>query len=67
MLLSRQKESIKRLRAKGAKWGRGTLLTEDKKNQIIILREKGQSLRKIAETLSVSKGSVQHVLKVANG
>ena len=67
MLLSRQKESIKRLRAKGAKWGRGTLLTEDKKNHIIILREKGQSLRKIAETLSVSKGSVQHVLKVANG
>lgn len=67
MLLSRQKESIKRLRDKNAKWGRGTLLDEEKKNSIILLREKGLSHRKIAETLEISKGSVQHALKVANG
>ena len=67
MLLSRQKESIKRLREKNAKWGRGTLLDEEKKNSIISLREKGLSHRKIAETLEISKGSVQHALKVANG
>lgn len=67
MLLSRQKESIKRLRDKNAKWGRGTLLDEEKKNSIISLREKGLSHRKIAETLEISKGSVQHALKVANG
>lgn len=67
MLLSRQKESIKRLREKNAKWGRGTLLDEDKKNRIIELREGGLSHRKIAETLCISKGSVQHALKVAHG
>ena len=67
MLLSRQKESIKRLRDKNAKWGRGTLLDKEKKNSIISLREKGLSHRKIAETLEISKGSVQHALKVANG
>ena len=67
MLLSRQKQSIKRLRDKNAKWGRGTLLDEEKKNSIISLREKGLSHRKIAETLEISKGSVQHALKVANG
>lgn len=67
MLLSRQKESIKRLRDKNAKWGRGTLLDEEKKNSIISLREKGLSHRKIAKTLEISKGSVQHALKVANG
>ena len=67
MLLSRQKESIKRLREKNAKWGRGTLLDEDKKNRIIELREDGLSHRKIAETLCISKGSVQHALKVAHG
>ena len=67
MWLSRQKESIKRLRDKNAKWGRGTLLDEEKKNSIISLREKGLSHRKIAETLEISKGSVQHALKVANG
>ena len=67
MCLSRQKESIKRLREKNAKWGRGKLLDEDKKNEIITLRETGFSHRKIAETLGVSKGSVQHTLKYANG
>lgn len=67
MLLSRQKESIKRLREKNAKWGRGTLLDEDKKNRIFELREGGLSHRKIAETLCISKGSVQHALKVAHG
>ena len=67
MLLSRQKESIKRLRGKGAKWGRGTLLDEKKKDEIHTLRKDGLSHRKIAETLNISKGSVQHALKVANG
>lgn len=67
MCLSRQKESIKRLREKNAKWGRGKLLDEDKKNKIITLRQTGFSHRKIAETLGISKGSVQHTLKYANG
>ena len=67
MLLSRQKESIKRLRGKGAKWGRGTLLDEKKNDEIHTLRKDGLSHRKIAETLNISKGSVQHALKVANG
>jgi DNA invertase Pin-like site-specific DNA recombinase len=71
LLLSRQKESIKRLREKGAKWGRGSLLGEETRARILSLREEGLSHRKIAEKLAISKGSVQHALKVggevANG
>ena len=67
MCLSSQKESIKRLRQKNAKWGRGKLLDKEKKNEIITLRETGFSHRKIAETLGISKGSVQYTQKYANG
>jgi len=63
MMLNRQSESIKRLREKGAKWGNGNLITQDKRDRIVLLRSQGLSYRGIVKEVEVSLGSVQHVLK----
>ena len=63
MIVSRQSESIKRLREKDTKWGKGKLMNEETKSNIFKLRDEGLSYRKICEELSVSKGSVQHALR----
>ena len=63
MIVSRQKESIKRIREKGGKWGRGNLISQDTREQIVQLKEQGLSYRKICKELDVSLGSVQHTLK----
>ena len=63
LIISRQSESIKRLREKGSKWGKGKLMSEETKSEIYKLRDKGLSYRKICEQLGVSKGSVQHALR----
>jgi DNA invertase Pin-like site-specific DNA recombinase len=63
MIVSRQSESIKRLREKDTKWGKGKLMNEETKSNIFKLRDKGLSYRKICEELNVSKGSVQHALR----
>ena len=63
MTISRQSESIKRLREKDTKWGKGKLMSEETKSNIFKLRDTGLSYRKICEELSVSKGSVQHALR----
>ena len=63
MIVSRQSESIKRLREKDTKWSKGKLMNEETKSNIFKLRDKGLSYRKICEELNVSKGSVQHALR----
>lgn len=66
MMLSRQKESIKRIRSKGGKWGRGHLISEDKRDKVVALRNEGLSLRKISSRIDISLGSVQYILKKAS-
>ena len=63
MIVSRQKESIKRIREKGGKWGKGHLISQQKRDEIISLQSKGVSYRNICKELDVSLGSVQHTLK----
>ena len=63
MIVSRQKESIKRIREKGGKWGKGNLISQHKREQIVSLQQQGLSYRNICKELDVSLGSVQHTLK----
>jgi len=63
MIVSRQKSSIERLREKNKKWGKGNLLSHDKRTQIVKLRDEGFSYRVICKKLGVSLGSVQHTLR----
>ena len=63
MIVSRQKESIKRIREKGGKWGKGNLISQEKRDNIVSLQSRGMSYRNICKELNVSLGSVQHTLK----
>ena len=63
MIVSRQKESIKRIREKGGKWGKGNLISQEKRDNIVSLQSRGVSYRNICKELNVSLGSVQHCLK----
>lgn len=63
MIISRQKSSIERLREKNKKWGKGKLLTSEKRKQIMELKDEGYSYRGICKKLNVSLGSVQHTIK----
>ena len=63
MIVSRQKESIKRIREKGGKWGRGNLISQETREQIVNLKQEGMTYRNICKELGVSLGSVQHTLK----
>ena len=66
MIVSRQKESIKRIREKGGKWGKGNLISQDVREQIVQLKNNGMTYRSICKELSVSLGSVQHTLKTVS-
>ena len=63
LILSRQKNSIERLREKEHKWGKGKLLSQEVREQIIKLREEGVSFRNISKQLGVSVGGVQSTLR----
>jgi DNA invertase Pin-like site-specific DNA recombinase len=63
MILSRQKSSIERLREKHQTWGKGKLLSNQLRNEILKLKNEGYSYRMISKTLNVSLGSVQYTLK----
>ena len=63
MIVSRQKESIKRIREKGGKWGKGKLLSQGTREQIVRLKQEGMTYRKICKELGVSLGSVQYTIK----
>lgn len=63
MMLNRQSESIKRIREKGGKWGKGNLISQDKRDSIVSLRTEGLSYRNICKELDVTLGSVQYTLK----
>ena len=60
---SRQKIGIERVKKLGKKYGGHDFLTEDQKDKIIQLREKGLSYRKIKELVNVGLGSISRVLK----
>ena len=63
MIVSRQKESIKRIREKGGKWGKGNLISQEKRDEIVSLVSQGVSYRTISKDLNVSLGSVSYTLK----
>ena len=63
MMISRQRQSIERIREKGGKWGMGNLISQEKKNEIVSLRTQGLSYREIGKKLDISHGSVQYTLK----
>ena len=63
MIVSRQKESIKRIREKGGKWGKGNLISQETREQIVRLKQEGMTYRKICKELGVSLGSVQYTIK----
>ena len=66
MMISRQKEAIDRIRNKGGMWGGGKLMSQDKIDEIVLLRSQGLSYRGICNELDISLGSVQHYLKAQN-
>jgi DNA invertase Pin-like site-specific DNA recombinase len=63
MIISRQKSSIERLREKNQKWGKGKLLSQERRDEIIQLKGEGYSYRGICKKLGVSLGSVQYTIK----
>ena len=63
MIISRQKQSIERIREKGGKWGNGNLISQEKRDKIVLLKTEGLSYRNICKELDISLGSVQHTLK----
>lgn len=65
-LISRQRQSIERIREKGGKWGGGKIMSIDTRDKIVSLRSLGHSYRNISKELDVSLGSVQHALKMQN-
>jgi len=64
MMISRQKEAIDRIRSKGGKWGKGKLISQEHRDNIVALRTQGLSYRGICKEVDVSLGSVQHTLKM---
>jgi DNA invertase Pin-like site-specific DNA recombinase len=62
-LVSRQKESIKRIRKTGGKWGRGKLIPDEMRDRIVSLRTEGFSYRGISTECDVAVSSIQYVLK----
>ena len=63
MIISRQKSSIERLREKNQRWGKGKLLSQERRDEILQLKEEGYSYRGICKKLGVSLGSVQYTIK----
>ena len=63
LMISRQKQSIERIREKGGKWGNGNLISQEKRDKIVSLKTEGLSYRNICKELDISLGSVQHTLK----
>ena len=62
-LVSRQKESIKRIRKQGGNWGKGKLISDEMRDRIVVLREEGFSYRGISTECDVAVSSIQYVLK----
>jgi len=62
-LISRQKESIKRIRKTGGSWGRGKLISDEMRDRIVSLRTQGLSFRVISSQCDIAVSSIQYVLK----
>ena len=54
MMISRQKEAIERIREKGGKWGKGKLISQDKREKIVSLKTEGLSYRGICKELDIN-------------
>ena len=65
MRKERQKIGIKRALENGAKFGRKSIMTDKLVKSVVDLRNKGQSIRKIASKLNISTFVVQKSLKTS--
>lgn len=63
MILSRQSSSIERLREKNQKWGKGKLLSQEQREEILKLKQEGYSYRMIQKSVGVSLGTISYTLK----
>ncbi len=59
---NRQMSAINRMRSLGKKYGGKDFISEEKKQQIIELKEQGYSYRKIKEQVNIGLGSISRVL-----
>lgn len=64
-IVKKTKNGLEAARARGKVGGRPRVVDEDKRTLILTRREKGQSIRVIAEAVGVSVGTVSGVLKDA--
>lgn len=59
----RQMDGIKRAKEKGIRFGRKTLITDEVKSQVRLMRSEGKLVREIMEVMGLSKASVYRALK----
>ena len=64
-IVKKTKNGLEAARTRGKVGGRPRVVDEDKRTVILARREKGESIRVIAEAVSVSVGTVSGVLKEA--
>ncbi len=60
---SRQKLGIERVKRLGKKYGGNNFITDNQRNTILQLKEKGFSYRKIKEQVGISLGSISQICK----
>ena len=59
----RQMDGIQKAKEKGVKFGRKTLITDEVKSQVQLMRSEGKLVREIMEGVGLSKASVYRALK----
>ena len=59
----RQKVGIERIKSQGKKYGGHNFISDDVKNRVIELSEKGLSYRKIKDHVNISLSSISSILK----
>ena len=66
IIRARTLEGLAAARERGTRLGRQEALNQEQKDNLIALRQSGQSLRQIGRTLGVSKTTVARYLRLAN-
>lgn len=59
----RQMDGIKKAKEKGVKFSRKTLITDEVKSQVQLMRSEGKLVREIMDDTGLSKASVYRALK----
>uniref|UniRef100_A0A2A4YRJ8 Resolvase n=1 Tax=OCS116 cluster bacterium TaxID=2030921 RepID=A0A2A4YRJ8_9PROT len=59
----RQMDGIQKAKEKGVKFGRKTLITDEVKSQVRLMRSEGKLVREIMKEIGLSKASVYRALK----